>query len=106
MTIRCPHCDCEMKQVSVRANPGTLIVLDQCGKCGGVWCDKWELFPTAPEEAQRIDPVDDALLKNPAALDDKPLYCPRCTERLQLFHDPLLPRDIQLQRCRRAKGSG
>ncbi len=93
-----------MKEVSVRANPGTLIVLDQCGKCGGIWCDKWELFPVAPGEAQRIDPVNEALLQSSVALEAKPLYCPRCTAELQLFHDPLLPGDIQLQRCRRCDG--
>jgi Zn-finger nucleic acid-binding protein len=93
-----------MKQVSARANPGTLILLDQCGQCGGIWCDKWELFPIAPEEAPRVELLDDALLKRPVALASEPLYCPRCTERLQFFHDPLLPREIQLQRCRRCDG--
>ena len=102
--VQCPHCKIKMKQVSVRANPGTLIVLDQCGRCGGIWCDKWELFPVAPDEAKRIDPVDEALLQSPVALEAKPLYCPRCTAELQLFHDPLLPPEIQLQRCRRCDG--
>jgi len=102
--VRCPNCKIEMREVSARANPGTLILLDQCGRCGGIWCDKWELFPIAPEEAPRVEPLDDALLKSPVALAGEPLYCPRCTERLQFFHDPLLPREIQLQRCRRCEG--
>lgn len=101
---RCPQCDCEMQEVSARANPGTLIVLDQCRKCGGIWCDKWELFPLDPEEAPRLDPLDKELLQTPAKLEEKPLYCPRCTAQLQLFHDRLLPREIQLQRCRRCEG--
>jgi Zn-finger nucleic acid-binding protein len=101
---RCPLCDCEMREVSARANPGTLIVLDQCSKCGGIWCDKWELFPIDPEEAKRLDPLDEQLLRAPVALEKKELYCPRCTDRLQLFRDPLLPPDIQLQRCRRCEG--
>jgi Zn-finger nucleic acid-binding protein len=29
-----------MNEVTVQANPGQLIVLDQCGQCGGIWCDK------------------------------------------------------------------
>ena len=102
--MQCPACNSEMKQVSVRANPGTVIILDQCGRCGGIWCDKWELFPVAPDEARRLDPVDEAALKELVALEEKPLYCPRCTERLQRFHDPLLPSEIQLQRCRRCEG--
>jgi len=93
-----------MREVSVRANPGTLIILDQCGRCGGIWCDKWELFPVEPEEAKRLDPVDETALKDLTALEEKPLYCPRCTAELQRFHDPLLPSDIRLQRCRRCEG--
>src|SRR3989338_11587972 len=80
-----------MKEVSARANPGTLIVLDQCGKCGGIWCDKWELFPVEPEEAERLDPLDERLLQTPVSLEKETLYCPRCTDRLRIFHDPLLP---------------
>ncbi len=102
--IKCPHCNCEMKEVKARANPGELIVLDQCGQCGGIWCDKWELFPIDPQEAPRLDPVDGEFLRAPAPLEEKPLYCPRCTDRLQVFHDPLLPPDIQFQRCARCDG--
>ncbi len=101
---RCPYCQCDMKQVTARANPGELVVLDQCETCGGIWCDKWELFPIEPQEASRLDPIDEELLRAPVKLEDKPLYCPRCTERLQQFHDPLLPLDIQFQRCPRCDG--
>jgi len=93
-----------MKPVAARAHPGSLIRLDQCGRCGGIWCDKWELFPIAPEEADRIDPVDEHLLKKPLPLPDKELYCPRCAARLQIFNDPLLPHGIQFQRCRHCDG--
>jgi Zn-finger nucleic acid-binding protein len=93
-----------MRQVSARANPGTLIVLDQCGKCGGIWCDKWELFPIDPDEAPRLDPLDEKRLQAPVALKKQTLYCPRCRDRLQLFREPLLPPGVQLQRCRRCEG--
>ena len=93
-----------MKEVSARANPGTLIVLDQCAKCGGIWCDKWELFPVGPEEAERLDPLDEELLQAPVALKKETLYCLRCGDRLRVFQDPSLPPDIQLQRCRRCDG--
>ena len=102
--VRCPLCDTDMKEVSVRANPGTLIVLDQCGKCGGIWCDKWELFPVDPREAERLDPLDEGLLQTPVTLPKETLYCPRCGDRLRVFKDPSLPPDIHLQRCRRCDG--
>lgn len=102
--IRCPHCNLPMKEVSARANPGTLIVLDQCGGCGGIWCDKWELFPVDPDEASRLDPVDEGLLCKPVQIEKTPLYCPRCTGRLETFREPLLPPDLRLERCPRCEG--
>jgi Zn-finger nucleic acid-binding protein len=93
-----------MNPVTAKANPGSLIQLDQCGRCGGIWCDKWELFPIDPEEASRLEPVDEKLLSAPAPLAAKTLYCPRCTAKLQSCKDPLLPKDIQFRRCQRCEG--
>ena len=93
-----------MNPVTAKANPGTLIQLDQCGQCGGIWCDKWELFPIDPDEAERLDGVDEKLLAAPVAPATKMLYCPRCTAKLQSCKDPLLPKDLQLKRCWRCDG--
>lgn len=87
-----------------RANPGTLIQLDQCKECGGIWCDKWELFPIDPEEADLLEPVNVKLLTTPLGAARTALYCPRCTGKLAVFNDPLLPHEIELQRCGRCEG--
>ena len=102
--VRCPQCEVPMNPVTARANPGTLIQLDQCGQCGGIWCDKWELFPIDPDEAERVDVVDEKLLTNPVTPAAKTLYCPRCTAKLQSCSDPMLPKDLQLTRCWRCDG--
>jgi len=102
--IRCPQCKTAMTAVRARANPGTLIELDQCGRCGGIWCDKWELFPVDPAEASRIDVLDKKLLSTFAAPAKQTLYCPRCTAKLQACKDPLLPDDVQFRRCQRCDG--
>jgi Zn-finger nucleic acid-binding protein len=102
--MRCPQCDLSMNEVTVRANPGSLIQLDQCQRCGGIWCDKWELFPIDPDEAERLDSLDERLL---AALTEhvpKTLYCPRCTSKLARLKEPLLPEEIVMQRCSRCEG--
>jgi Zn-finger nucleic acid-binding protein len=102
--LRCPQCDVPMNEVTVRANPGSLIQLDQCHRCGGIWCDKWELFPIDPDEAERLDSLDEKLL---AALTEpvpKTFYCPRCTSKLARLKEPLLPEEIVLQRCSRCEG--
>lgn len=101
--VSCPQCEAPMNPVVVRANPGTLIQLDQCARCGGIWCDKWELFPIDADEAARLDAVDEKLLTTPAAAA-KTLYCPRCTAKLQSCKDPLLPKDLQFKRCWRCEG--
>jgi Zn-finger nucleic acid-binding protein len=93
-----------MKEVSARASPGMLIVLDQCGACGGIWCDRWELFPVEPSEGERLDPLDEKLLQKSLAPAKGRLYCPRCGDQLRLFHDPILPQEIRLERCRRCDG--
>jgi Zn-finger nucleic acid-binding protein len=103
--IRCPECDLDMKEVTAHANPGQLIILDQCSKCGGIWCDKWELFPIQADEARRLERADDQLLREPQPIDNKKtLYCPRCTARLLAGKDPALPPDLQLQRCLKCDG--
>jgi Zn-finger nucleic acid-binding protein len=102
--LRCPQCDRDMNEVVVRGNPGSLIQLDQCGKCGGIWCDKWELFPIDPDEADRLDPLNETLLRDALSLQQKILYCPRCADELGVFADPILPKEIQLQRCRHCDG--
>lgn len=94
-----------MKEVTAHANPGQLIILDQCPKCGGIWCDKWELFPIQADEASRLERADDQRLREPQPIDDKKtLYCPRCTARLLAAKDPTLPPDLQLRRCLKCDG--
>jgi Zn-finger nucleic acid-binding protein len=93
-----------MNEVTVRANPGTLIQIDQCQKCGGIWCDKWELFPIDPDEAERADHFDGALLAAPSGPRQRSLYCPRCTAAMQECKDPALPATLLLDRCLRCEG--
>ncbi len=44
------------------------------------------------------------MLQDRTRLRQKPLFCPRCTAPLQVFAEPLLPREIQWQRCNRCDG--
>jgi Zn-finger nucleic acid-binding protein len=102
--IDCPVCESGTREVSVRANPGTLIVLDQCPRCGGIWCDQWELYPVDPAEAENLDPLNDKAFNAPPDLQKRVLYCPRCKDKLAIFRDRLLPSEIQLRRCARCQG--
>jgi Zn-finger nucleic acid-binding protein len=102
--VCCPQCELPMKPVTARANPGSLIELDQCDHCGGIWCDKWELFPVQADEAARLEPADQELLRAPVPLIKKELFCPRCTARMSAVKEPALGADVQLRRCLQCDG--
>jgi Zn-finger nucleic acid-binding protein len=105
--MQCPQCQVLMHAATARADPGTLIQLDQCRKCGGIWCDKWELFPIDLDDAERLDAaseVDGALLAASFRTPRRPLYCPRCTAVLEHCKDPALPADLLFERCSRCDG--
>jgi Zn-finger nucleic acid-binding protein len=93
-----------MAEVTAKALPGSLIQLDQCAQCGGIWCDKWELFPVDAGEAERLDPLDQDLLREAFRPPARTLYCPRCADELSRFADPILPAEIRLLRCRHCDG--
>jgi Zn-finger nucleic acid-binding protein len=93
-----------MREATARARTGYLIVLDQCPACGGVWCDRWELFPLSSAEARRLDPVEAERLHAPNSAPETQGVCPRCEIELRPFRDPLLPSDARIERCRVCDG--
>ena len=95
----CPHCRQPMHAVRARARSGYCLLLDQCRRCGGIWCDRWELYPIAADEAARLDPLDAERLAAPAPPAAGAGACPRCTSPLRPFRDPLLPPDADIERC-------
>jgi len=103
MALTCPQCAAEMREVKAQAKVGYWLVLDQCPQCGGIWCDRWELFPITASEAARLDTVDQAQLLQ-AASGAASGECPRCRARLHAFRDPALPRDARIERCPNCEG--
>ncbi|MBI4516984.1 MAG: zf-TFIIB domain-containing protein [Deltaproteobacteria bacterium] len=100
----CPNCDVTLQPVAARARSGYLLALDQCPRCGGLWCDRWELFPVDGAEVARLDPVDQPTLWAPVAAVKREPKCPRCRIAMARFRDPLLPEDVRIERCRACEG--
>lgn len=104
MTLKCPQCAAEMNQVTAEASAGYLIMLDQCRCCGGIWCDRWELYPVTAAAAARLDSVDEAALSAVVPPSDSQHECPRCRARMRRFRDPALPQDARIERCPNCDG--
>lgn len=95
-----------MQEVKAAATTGYLLALDQCPGCGGIWTDRWEVFPLSLTAVERLDSVDTAALQAPhAAAAVTPAFeCPRCRARLKEFNDPTLPSDARIERCLNCDG--
>ena len=93
-----------MNEAKAEAKTGYLVILDQCPRCGGLWCDRWELYPVTAAAAERIDAVDQVALHHTTAAAGEPLECPRCRAHMFPFRDPSLPEDARIERCPNCDG--
>ncbi len=100
----CPGCGGALKEVFAGATYGRVLLLDQCGRCGGVWFDKWELYFLKPGEAERLDSLDIKALSalNPSIKGSG--KCPVCREALKEFKDPSLSAETSIKRCPQCSG--
>jgi len=67
MIRACPKCMLAMKKINYAYDSN--IIIDRCGKCGGVWTDKGELKAIAKfvKEDPRVKAIGESLIaKNPA----------------------------------------
>ena len=69
-------------------------------RCGGIWCDRWELYPLAAAEAARARPRRrrDAC-RPPTAAAPRPATARAARSPLRPFRDPALPADARIERC-------
>jgi Zn-finger nucleic acid-binding protein len=100
----CPNDSTEMHQVRITSHYGQPIILEQCGKCGGIWFDESELFGAKQGEAEKIELLDAEGLRNITKLGNATLLCPRDQATLFRFNDKHFPKDIVLERCPRCRG--
>ena len=78
-------------------------MLDQCGNCGGIWFDKYELFRVGEAQARQVESVDEGRFRTPGGTAKEP-QCPVCGIKLEVFHDTNIPENIQLLSCPRCNG--
>lgn len=102
--MKCPNCQTKMGQVKTPSqNPGYAVIIDQCPKCGGIWCDRFEMYQISNKDALKIDFLDQNLLQKPISLQNK-LFCPKDRLPLVAIKDINIPPDSQIKRCRKCEG--
>lgn len=102
--LYCVDCNGGLNEVTVEANYGRLMIVDQCVACGGVWFDKWELYFTADEALKSLGRIDIKSFIHPSHVSSGPGVCPRCAKPLFAFADPTLPPDALIRRCDACSG--
>jgi Zn-finger nucleic acid-binding protein len=56
--MNCPNCQTTFQEVQVKSRYGANIKINQCPKCGGIWCNSLDMSSISPEEAEKIDKLD------------------------------------------------
>lgn len=100
----CPNCQTKMHFVKTPSlTPGYFVTLDQCSNCGGIWCDRFEMYQIPNDEAKKINVLDQSLFHKVSPLKDD-LRCPKDSLPLTTIYDVNIPSDAQIKRCRQCEG--
>lgn len=103
--LSCPNDGSPLTHVRAATPQGALIMLDQCGCCGGIWFDRWELFQVDAGRVKELGSVDLDHLRCPVGRPrTDALLCPRCGKPLKAFTDPNLPVSVQMLVCGGCEG--
>jgi Zn-finger nucleic acid-binding protein len=100
----CPNDNADLRQATVPSHYGQKVIIDQCGSCGGIWFDAFELYKVKQGEAESIEMIDSDILRATSHIDKPPLLCPRDQTALVQFNDPQFPKDLVLTRCPKCQG--
>ena len=101
--MQCPVCE---EELALRSYAD--LKLDQCGTCGGVWCDRGELQPmvhallkTGNIPAKGASTLHAA--RQEVDTDDRTKPCPRCQQMTESFNFAY-DSNIYLNRCLACEG--
>ncbi len=101
--LQCPNGDGPLHEIVTTGRYGAELVLDQCGNCGGIWFDQYELFRVDEAQARQVEGVNEQTFRTPGGTAKNP-QCPVCHVPLEFFHDVNIPDNVQLLSCPRCNG--
>jgi Zn-finger nucleic acid-binding protein len=101
----CPVCKIQSTTVKISLpNLSREIVVDQCPKCQGIWCDRYELYQIPTSQIPVLNHVNETP-PTVSGTDPLPgLTCPRDGEPLTRLVDFNFPQNINIQRCHKCEG--
>ncbi|MGA1867251.1 MAG: zf-TFIIB domain-containing protein [bacterium] len=114
--IMCPQCKKMMEEVSGFSHYGTLMKIDQCPQCRGMWFDRNELWQLSYKSAMKIDRNTHDTEKNERYLEfslnpakrinteDRILACPHCHSPLVIYSADNFTPDIEVDYCTSCNG--
>jgi len=102
-THSCPQCSISLRTVKVETHYGRPFYVEQCGRCGGLWFDKYEQNRISNEDVEELENVDEKALSKNARIS-KSLHCPKDSSALTLFKDINFPKDITIESCGKCGG--
>lgn len=95
----CPTCAQAMHTVRAVSTYGAQVVLEQCDRCGGLWCDDLEAYRVKIGEAENIEKVDAGKLRRSTVFAERGLRCPKDKEILIQFRDLNFPKELDIESC-------
>lgn len=103
--MNCPACSGSMREVRTSSHYGVPMILDQCGKCGGIWFDDSELYRTIHGEADRIEKILDAnKLRKFADFTNKEMLCPADKHKLKNLKQKIYFDSLDIYTCPHCDG--
>lgn len=100
----CPHCQSQLKPVTIPNKYGQAVIVDQCINCGGIWFDEWELFPLQAKEIEKLESFSQINLQQLKKEHIGNNLCPKCSTGLAILKDPIIPKSIEMMQCAKCSG--
>lgn len=101
---KCPACATVMREIKATSTYGSLVLIDQCDGCGGLWFDDLEVYQVKTGEAGVIDGVDVEKLRTNSVFAEGNFHCPNDGTVLSQFKDPFFPTSLHIDNCQKCGG--
>lgn len=101
---KCPACSVPMGKVTTKSHYDAIVIIEQCGNCGGIWFNNMDFHKIKPGEANNVEILDKNKLQELSLIKNTNLYCPKDGVILTQFIDLNFPKEIIVEKCSKCDG--